>query len=93
MISSLEQVIKTIEEEMSIIIESSKVLSRQMELLTSIDGIGRIVVMNMLLLQKLSHASKILASSAVMPVWLRLPILPEVANIPSARCHREPVNI
>lgn len=50
LISSLEQVIKTIEEEMSIIIESSKVLSRQMELLTSIDGIGRIVAMNMIII-------------------------------------------
>lgn len=50
LISSLEQVIKTIEEEMSIIIESSKVLSRQMKLLTSIDGIGRIVAMNMIII-------------------------------------------
>lgn len=50
LISSLEQVIKTIEEEMNTIIESSKVLSRQMELLTSIDGIGRIVAMNMIII-------------------------------------------
>lgn len=50
LISSLEQVIKTIEEEMNIIIESNKLLSRQMELLTSIDGIGRIVAMNMIII-------------------------------------------
>ena len=38
-----------IEEEMNAIIESSEVLCRQMKLLTSIDGIGRIVAMNMII--------------------------------------------
>lgn len=50
LISSLEQVIKTIEEEMNTIIESSKVLSRQMKLLISIDGIGPVVAMNMIII-------------------------------------------
>lgn len=50
LISSLELVIKTIEEEMNSIIESSRVLSRQMRVLTSIDGIGRVVAMNMIII-------------------------------------------
>lgn len=50
LISTLEQIIKTIEEEMNTIIESSKVLSHQMKLLTSIDGIGPVVAMNMIII-------------------------------------------
>lgn len=49
LISSLEQVLKRIEAEMNEIIESTKILSRQMDLLMSIDGVGRIVAMNMII--------------------------------------------
>ena len=49
LIKSLEQVLKAIEDEMNRIIESTKILSRQMDLLTSIDGIGRVVAMNMII--------------------------------------------
>ena len=49
LMQSLERVLKTIEEEMNKIIESTKVLSRQMDLLMSIDGIGRVVAMNMII--------------------------------------------
>lgn len=49
LMQSLEEVLKRIEEEMNKIIESTKVLSRQMDLLMSIDGIGRVVAMNMII--------------------------------------------
>lgn len=49
LIRSLEQVLKKIEDEMSKIIETTKILSRQMDLLMSIDGVGRIVAMNMII--------------------------------------------
>lgn len=49
LIQSLEQVLKRIEEEMNKIIESTRVLSRQMDLLMSIDGVGRVVAMNMII--------------------------------------------
>ncbi len=50
LISSLKLVIKTIEEEINSIIESTEVLNRQMKLLTSIDGIGPVVAMNMIII-------------------------------------------
>lgn len=49
LMKSLEQVLKTIEEEMNSIIESTKVLSRQMDLLISIDGVGPVVARNMII--------------------------------------------
>lgn len=49
LIASLEQSIKAIEEEMDDIIEGSEELSRQMELLKSIDGVGRVVALNMII--------------------------------------------
>ena len=50
LISSLKLVIKTIKEEINSIIESTEILNRQMKLLTSIDGIGPIVTMNMIII-------------------------------------------
>lgn len=49
LMKSLEQVLKAIEEEMNSIIDSSKVLSRQMDLLISIDGVGPVVARNMII--------------------------------------------
>ena len=49
LIKSLEQVLKAIEDEMNRIIESTKILSRQMDLFKSIDGIGRVVAMNIII--------------------------------------------
>lgn len=49
LIASLEQPIKAIEEEMDEIIGGSEELSRQMDLLKSIDGVERVVALNMII--------------------------------------------
>ena len=49
LIASLEKSLKAIEEEMDEIINSSDELSRQMHLLKTIDGVGRVVAMNMII--------------------------------------------
>ena len=49
LIASLEQSIKAIEDEIDDIVGGSEELSRQMELLKSIDGVGRVVALNMII--------------------------------------------
>lgn len=49
LIASLEQSIKAIEEELDEVIGGSEELSRQKELLKSIDGVGRVVALNMII--------------------------------------------
>lgn len=48
MVSALEDAKRKVEEEMDRIVSESESLSRQMELLQSIDGIGKVVALNMI---------------------------------------------
>lgn len=49
LMASLQQAISALEKKMNEIISTSEMLSRQMSLLTSIDGIGRVIAMNMII--------------------------------------------
>lgn len=49
LMTDLEQAIRAIAEEMDEIIGSTEVLARQLELLTSVDGVGRVVAINMII--------------------------------------------
>lgn len=49
MIKALEKTLKAISDEMTQVIASSTILSRQMQLLQSVDGVGPIVAMNMII--------------------------------------------
>lgn len=49
MIKQLEKMLRTISEEMSQVISSSQALSRQMSLLQSIEGVGPVVALNMII--------------------------------------------
>ncbi len=48
LMASLQQAISVLEKKMNEVISASAMLSRQMSLLTSIDGIGRVIAMNMI---------------------------------------------
>lgn len=49
MIKALEKTLKAISDEMTQVIASSTILSRQMQLLQSVDGVGPVVAMNMII--------------------------------------------
>lgn len=49
LIASLAQSVKAIEEEMDAVVGESEELSRQMRLLVSVDGVGRVVALNMII--------------------------------------------
>lgn len=49
MINYLDKILKDINKEMAEIIASSKLLAHQMKLLTSIEGIGQVIAMNMII--------------------------------------------
>ena len=93
LMKSLEQVLKTIEEEMNSIIESTKVLSRQMDLLTSIDGVGPVVARNMIIVTEAFTRFDNPRQFCCYAGVLRLLILPEVASTQKIKYHRKPVNI